>query len=294
MELVDLYMPTHESLLEKEDQLGRTVKNYQHISNGESELEKGVKGWFSSRDKRTRDFVERFVRKEFRNGLYWPVSNIIKAPERTFRRRKHPRAKRSHIRNYRPETPYRVGAHYLLYPSRLGCVELFLGFREEDGINGDMRWIQKNGREYLKVSYGDEIQIYLPQGNKFILVDRRTLKPLSNSGIQAIVDYESNPALIPRYSRKFSNEEPQTMPKIPYREIGSHRALSHGRSRRQYMNLNEQQNAEIGFRNNGEPRKISGQDKARVWTYHSPKGNIGKINLAYQGEMRPCVPKSPD
>jgi len=243
-ELLDAYLPenynssassTDITLLEKGDlQHPKPIETKSKPSNGESVLEKEVNGWFSPREKRTKDFVERTRRERYgtkRYGFRYGFGRetyFTKSPDRrTFRRRKlkNP-GRRSHIRNYRPEIPTHSGVHYLNGPDESGLADLVsLPYI----YNGD-----------LKTS--------------------------------------------PRYSRKFSNEAPQTMPKIPYREIPTLRKRD---SRRRYMDLREP-NVWIRVINPGDPRKDH-NGKCQVWAYHSPKGMIGKSNLDYQGQSRPVL-----
>jgi|GEM_PF-5171415 hypothetical protein len=93
------------------------------------------------------------------------------------------------------------------------------------------------GNFYLKYSsrkYKFTLQLEIQDDTAY--VNPKTLQRLNGSQIQAMLEHTNTESVVPRFSRKFKHEEPQTMPKIPYREI---RNLRHGgQNRSKYMLVN--------------------------------------------------------
>lgn len=66
-------------------------------------------------------------------------------------------------------------------------------------------------------------------------VDPKTLRPLVNASFQANFEYANGLFDVQRYGRPYSNEESQTRPKIPFREISAIRYRSPKLRRAKYM-----------------------------------------------------------
>ena len=255
---------------------------------------------------RTRNFIPRtrIVEHSFgRRETYF-----IKAPNRrSFRKRRtqRPKGARSHIRNYRPEIPVHNTTHAVDLYSDLELI-LF------DANRKDLTILLRNGQLYVSKTDGQfkgtyrigviqnfSYDIHGQQGTYVIKVnetivhvDPATLRPL-NSAIQLMLYYTQDGNAEPRYSRRFSNEEPQTMPKIPYRDIGALRRQSSKQRRAQYMFVNGFNGEREKFMTNPNfpsdanyPRKKghmfsygsgvqSVNKNVKTWAYHSDK-NIGR------------------
>lgn len=96
-------------------------------------------------------------------------------------------------------------------------------------------------------------------------VNPKTLQALSGSAIQTMLEYANSESVIPRFSRKFKNEEPQSMPKIPYREIKN---LRHGGQKRaNYMLVNAHAYDDSSHKKD-EPSKVRNfHHGATTWSY---------------------------
>lgn len=100
----------------------------------------------------------------------------------------------------------------------------------------DRHFSYKNGKFYAEFSDGNEqVIVQLKVKGEPAYANPTTLQPLQNSAIQAMFDYLENQEVAPKYARLHSNEESQSRPKIPFREIESIRYRSHKRKRAKYM-----------------------------------------------------------
>ena len=103
--------------------------------------------------------------------------------------------------------------------------------------NQDGTIFYREGNFYVRYSsrkYKFTLQLEVQEDTAY--ANPKILQPLNGSAIQAMFEYAYNESGVPKFSRKFKNEEPQSMPKIPYREI---RNLRHGRQKRsKYMLVN--------------------------------------------------------
>ncbi len=257
-----------------------------------------IERWFYAREKRTDDFVPKIrningVRKTY----------FSKAPNRrTFRKRNTPRieGEKSHIRNYRPEIPKYDNTHNLGAGSALDMIL-------EDSQNGTKMnrvFFYRDGNLYLNITEGEVKGTYLLKGDYLknpidlvyhikgkcptnpsdvIQVDSYTLKPIVDSALQIIIDYELSQIADPKYSRKFSDELPQTMPKIPYKEIRALRTQSTKLRKASYMLVNCRPPIDVKSLNNSIPVKKCGKRYYHTgnWTYHAPKGRMGHVNPRY-------------
>lgn len=96
-----------------------------------------------------------------------------------------------------------------------------------------------DGKLNIKLGSGweqREFWLYISENPAF--VDPKSLLPLINSPHQLNLQYCDNGDITPKYTRKHSNEESQTRPKIPFREIKALRKRSHTRGRAHYMLVN--------------------------------------------------------
>ena len=95
-------------------------------------------------------------------------------------------------------------------------------------------------------------------------VDSKTLQPLRVSATQTMLKYSDDASIVPRYSKKFKHEEPQSMPKIPYREIKN---LRHGRQKKsKYMLVDAPEKSDGFMPSSPHPKRFSSSG-ATTWAY---------------------------
>ena len=223
---------------------------------------------------RTQDFIPRTRKVPYSFGKR--ETYFTKAPNRrSFRKRRtqRPKGARSHIRNYRPEIPVHNSTHSVDLSSDLELILLDTHRRSytvflRDGqlyvhkTDGQFKGIYRIGAiEKFDYDVNGQKGTYVIKVNECIVhVDTLTLRPL-NSAIQLMLYSAQNGTAEPRYDRRFSNEEPQTMPKIPYRDIRALRQQSGKQRRAQYMFVN-------GF--NGDRNKFV-EESAKPLNHYRPK-----------------------
>lgn len=102
--------------------------------------------------------------------------------------------------------------------------------------NFEARFFYEDSNLHLGLSVDDTEKTF-----RFVLienptyVDPKTLRPLVNASFQTNFEYANGLFDVQRYERPHSNEESQTRPKIPFREISAIRYRSQKLRRAKYM-----------------------------------------------------------
>ena len=104
---------------------------------------------------------------------------------------------------------------------------------------GSRYFFYDSNRFFGKFTEGDgTIMLQLEINEQLAYVNPVTLQPMKGSAIQMMLEYLDKDDGVQRYNRSHSNEEQQSRPKIPFREISAIREISHKMRRAKYMLVN--------------------------------------------------------
>lgn len=233
-------------------------------------LEQQTAIWFERGQQRTIDFVPRFrfrrIRQEADVDSKKPLNpdKIIGAREivrikevyfkrvkdrRNFRERTSPRAKgtRAHIRNYKPEIPYRPRIGYFNYRDNL----------ERTSINSVIQALTEDYESGL---------MDIP----------RYSRPFFNEESQTMPK-------IPYHEIRALRKQSIMVRRARYMEVDFSGTRHGGYLSTNYYEDWQAPPQKLNKHHSGIPAKKSGDSKhGIVWTYHAPKGRIGNVNPLYK------------